>query len=178
MIHPHLIRLPRLLLLSLVCVLVGIALVHADDPEQLPYRWDTVRIGGGSPVGNVLVHPVAKDVVYLRTTAGNLYRWDAAQERWLPGWTQGIAESGVANGSFDLVEYPNMPLSQALEMLNRLPIPPKVPDPGNYCLPSLGFDERSVSRNEAGGYFLWPENRNCSLEEARRIVLQIYGYPG
>ena len=68
-----------------------------------------------------------------------------------------------------------MPLSQALEILKNLPVPPQVEDPGNYCPPALGFGERHVSRMEDGVYFLWPENRLCSLEEARRVVLQIYG---
>ena len=98
-----------------------------------------------------------------------------AEERWLPAWTQGIAEGGYSNGNYDLVEYPAMPLSQALEMLNRLPVPPRVADPGNYCPPAIGFDERNISRLENGGYFLWPEDRACTLEEARQVVLQIYG---
>jgi len=71
-----------------------------------------------------------------------------------------------------------MPLSQALQMLKRLPIPPQVRDPGNYCPPALGFGERNISRMEDGAYFLWPEDRACSLNEAEMIVRQIYGYPG
>lgn len=97
------------------------------------------------------------------------------QDRWLPAWTQGIASAGYSNGSYDIVDYPAMPLSQALEILKNLPVPPQVEDPGNYCPPALGFGERHVSRMEDGVYFLWPENRLCSLEEARRVVLQIYG---
>jgi hypothetical protein len=101
----------------------------------------------------------------------------AAQERWLPAWTQGIAEGGFANGSFDIVDYPAMPLSQALQIVKTLPIPPKVKDVGNYAWPALGFDERSVARADDGRYFLWPEDRYCSQEEAIGIVMQIYGHP-
>ena len=102
----------------------------------------------------------------------------AAQERWLPAWTQGVADGGFSNGSFDVVDYPAMPLSQALQILKTLPVPPHVKDPGEYCPPALGFDERNISRMEDGGYFLWPEDRPCSLEEAIQVVLQIYGHPG
>ena len=99
-----------------------------------------------------------------------------AQERWLPAWTQGISSGGYSNGSYDVVEYPAMPLSQALQILRTLPIPPQVNDPGDYCPPALGFDERQISRLEDGRYFLWPEDRPCSLEQATQIVLQIYGH--
>ena len=105
----------------------------------------------------------------------NPQRVKQAQERWLEAWTQGLAPGGYSNGNFELTEYPAMPLSQALEMLERLPIPPDVPDPGNYCYPTLGFDERCISRQLDGQYFLWPEDRFCTAEEARQVVLGIYG---
>ncbi len=97
------------------------------------------------------------------------------QEPWLPAWTQGIASGGYSDGSYETVDYPAMPLSQALQFVENLPIPPRVPDPDNYCPPALGFGERQISRMEDGRYFLWPEDRDCSLEEARQVVLQIYG---
>ena len=100
------------------------------------------------------------------------------RDPWLPAWTQGIDSSGFSNGSYDVVDYPAMPLSQALHLVNRLPIPPRVPDPGNHCPPAIGFGERQISRMEDGSYFLWPEDRACSREEARQIVLQIYGRTG
>lgn len=96
----------------------------------------------------------------------------------MPAWTQGIASGGYSDGSFDVLEYPAMPLSQALQIVEKLPIPPRVQDPGNYCFPALGFGERQISRMEDGRYFLWPEDRVCSLEEARQVVLQIYGHTG
>ena len=98
------------------------------------------------------------------------------QDPWLPAWTQGLDGKGLSNGCYDVVEYPAMPMSQALDMVGRLPIPPRVPDPGDYCPPALGFGERMVSRMEDGSYFLWPENRECTREEARQIILQIYGH--
>jgi hypothetical protein len=98
------------------------------------------------------------------------------QEQWLPAWTQGIASGGYSNGCYDVLEYPAMPLSQALQIVEKLPIPPRVQDPGSYCPPALGFGERQISRMEDGRYFLWPEDRACSLEEAGQVVLQIYGH--
>jgi hypothetical protein len=100
------------------------------------------------------------------------------QDPWLPAWTQGIDSNGLSNGNYEVVQYPAMPLSQAIELLNKLPIPPRVPDPGSYCPPALGFGERQISRMDDGRYFLWPEDRACSGKEARRILLQIYGRPG
>ena len=97
------------------------------------------------------------------------------QERWLQAYTQGMSPEGYSDGNYDVVDYPAMPLSQALEMLKRLPVPPRVDDPGSYCPPAVGFGERQVSRMADGRYFLWPEDRTCSLEEARQVVLQIYG---
>ena len=101
---------------------------------------------------------------------------EAAQERWLSAWTQGISQEGYSNGNYDLIEYPAMPLSQAMQILRRLPVPPRVKDPGNYCPPAIGFDERNISRREDGSYYLWPEDRACSLQEAEMVVRQIYGY--
>jgi hypothetical protein len=98
--------------------------------------------------------------------------------RWIAAWTQGIASEGYSNGSYDVHAYPAMPLSQALQILETLPIPPRVPDPGSYCPPALGFGERNISRMDDGGYFLWPEDRACSLEEAKQVLLQIYGREG
>jgi hypothetical protein len=97
------------------------------------------------------------------------------QDPWLPAWTQGLDSNGLSNGSYDIIEYPAMPMSLALSMLDKLPIPPRVPDPGEYCPPAIGFGERLVSRLEDGSYFLWPENRECTREEARQIILRIYG---
>jgi len=48
-----------------------------------PYQWDTVRIGGGGAVTHILFHPYARDVRYLRTDVGNLYRWDDSVQRWV-----------------------------------------------------------------------------------------------
>ena len=108
---------------------------------------------------------------------GQWYPTASHSERdpWLPAWTQGLDGRGLSNGDYDIVEYPAMPLSQALDMLKKLPIPPRVPDPGDYCPPALGFGERMVSRMEDGSYFLWPENKECTREEGRQIILQIYG---
>jgi hypothetical protein len=89
-------------------------------------------------------------------------------------WTQGISPEGFSNGSYDNVNYTAMPFRQAVSILDNLPIPLQVADPGDYCPPSLGFGERTISRTEDGRYFLFPEDRHCTVEEAHKILLQIY----
>lgn len=112
-----------------------------------------------------------------RTTCsfcGQHFRPGRGEEARLPAWTQGISAEGYSDGNFDAVEYPAMPLSQALALLESMPVPPQVANPANYCPPALGFGERNISRLENGGYFLWPEDEDCSLEMARQVVELIY----
>ena len=63
---------------------------------------------------------------------------------------------------------------EALDILYNLPIPPATEDPGNYCPPVLGFGEQHVYRTEDGSYFLWPENKKCTLDEAKAFLKKIY----
>ena len=39
-------------------------------------------------------------------------------------WTQGISADGRSNGSYDAVEYPALPLKDALRILESMPVPP------------------------------------------------------
>ncbi|HBC88903.1 MAG TPA: hypothetical protein DCZ94_18325 [Lentisphaeria bacterium] len=48
------------------------------------YSWKNVPVGGGGAVIGILVHPLAKDVVYMRTDVGGAYRWDEAKQEWIP----------------------------------------------------------------------------------------------
>lgn len=48
------------------------------------YRWDRVAVGGGGAVPTLLMHPHVQGLMYLRTDVGTVYRWDPANERWIP----------------------------------------------------------------------------------------------
>ncbi len=102
--------------------------------------------------------------------------WEPVEEDGLrlPAWTQGISDEGWANGSYDLKEYPTLHLAEANWILENMPIPPQGIDPSIYCQPALGFGERNISRNPDGSYFLWPEDRFCTLEEAKQVIQGFY----
>lgn len=49
-----------------------------------PYHWDNVRVGGGGAIPGIVLHPKAKNLAYIRTDVGTLYRWDEEAGRWHP----------------------------------------------------------------------------------------------
>jgi xyloglucan-specific exo-beta-1,4-glucanase len=56
----------------------------AAEVPSVPYIWRNVVIGGGGFSPNIVFSPVEKELAYLRTDVGGIYRWDAQQQRWMP----------------------------------------------------------------------------------------------
>ena len=48
----------------------------------MPYRWNTVCIGGGGFVSGIVTSDACKDLVYARTDVGGAYRWNADTRSW------------------------------------------------------------------------------------------------
>ena len=48
------------------------------------YVWGNVRFDGGGFVSAVIFHPKSENVLYARTDVGGLYRFDFANNRWIP----------------------------------------------------------------------------------------------
>ena len=71
-------------ILSLLFLFHSVALPLT--PKKLPYKWQNIAIGGGGSVPGLIIHPQVKDLVYIRTDVGSIYKWDAEGKKWLPLW--------------------------------------------------------------------------------------------
>ncbi len=64
--------------LVLACVLL------ATSARAETYTWKNVVLGGGGFVSGLITHPDAPGVVYARTDIGGAYRWNPADNSWIP----------------------------------------------------------------------------------------------
>jgi lysophospholipase L1-like esterase len=48
------------------------------------YAWGNVAIGGSGFVSGIITSKTEKGLVYARTDVGGAYRWDGANQRWIP----------------------------------------------------------------------------------------------
>jgi hypothetical protein len=71
-----------------LCCLAGMALTGRAQTNAR-YEWRNVAIGGGGFVSALIPSKTEAGGMYARTDVGGAYRWDAAQNRWIPllDWT-------------------------------------------------------------------------------------------
>ncbi len=46
--------------------------------------WQNVSLGGGGYVTGIYLHPLEKDLVYIKTDVGGFYRWNPQNQTWIP----------------------------------------------------------------------------------------------
>ncbi|WP_234122453.1 sialidase family protein [Clostridium hydrogenum] len=63
---------------------VKAAAIAKSDVTSSTYKWNNVKIDGGGYVPAVIFNPTEKGLVYARTDMGGAYRWDAANNKWIP----------------------------------------------------------------------------------------------
>lgn len=78
----------RRALLFCSVLLVLLAAVPARAVGTTDYVWRNVALGGGGYVTGLVAHPAEKDLIYIRTDIGGLYRYaprpDAEGRTWVP----------------------------------------------------------------------------------------------
>jgi photosystem II stability/assembly factor-like uncharacterized protein len=52
--------------------------------QSAAYLWGNVAIGGGGFVSGIIPSDTQPGLMYARTDVGGAYRWEAAQQRWIP----------------------------------------------------------------------------------------------
>jgi xyloglucan-specific exo-beta-1,4-glucanase len=71
-------------LLASCLLALTVSSTHAESLQQASYQWRNVRVGGGGFSPGLLFSRAEKDLAYLRTDIGGIYRWDAAAKSWAP----------------------------------------------------------------------------------------------
>ncbi len=56
----------------------------APAANEAGYIWSSVAMGGAGFVSGLLAHPADPGLIYARTDVGGAYRWNAADESWVP----------------------------------------------------------------------------------------------
>lgn len=91
-----------------LCILVN-ALVSAQTET---YTWKNVPIGGGGFVSGIVMSKTEQNLMYARTDVGGAYRWNAADNTWIPllDWVSEneVGYLGVESIAIDPVETSNV----------------------------------------------------------------------
>ncbi len=72
--------------ISIISLFLYQSLVLSSTPNSIPYKWKNVAIGGGSSIPGLIIHPLVKDLVYIRTDVGSIYKWEPEAKKWVPLW--------------------------------------------------------------------------------------------
>ncbi len=81
-----------------LCLGFVLAAAWTSNATAADYIWRNVKVGGGGYIPGVIFSPVERDLVYLRTDMGGIYRWDAKQFTWLP------LQDNIAERNFQGIE--------------------------------------------------------------------------
>jgi hypothetical protein len=68
----------------LAVLMAGGAMAQTAAVKSEPYVWATAPMGGGGFVDGFIYHPKEKGLLYARTDVGGAYRWDGADQIWIP----------------------------------------------------------------------------------------------
>ena len=73
----------RVLWLALILALEATSRCQAAH-QSTPYQWHNVTVGGGGFSPAILFSRAERDLAYLRTDIGGIYRWDHPTQTWIP----------------------------------------------------------------------------------------------
>lgn len=87
------------------------------------YSWHNVAIGGGGFVTGIITSKTQADLMYVRTDVGGAYRWNGANEKWVPllDWVSEneLGYMGVESIAVDPVEPGNVYLLAGTSYFNN-----------------------------------------------------------
>jgi len=73
-------------IISIFSFILFQSIASPTPPKKLNYEWKNVAIGGGGSIPGLIIHPLIKDLVYIRTDVGSIYKWDTENKKWIPLW--------------------------------------------------------------------------------------------
>jgi xyloglucan-specific exo-beta-1,4-glucanase len=81
-----------------IVLLLCTAAASAASPDEIPYRWANVVVGGGGYSPNIIFSSAQSGLAYLRTDIGGIYRHEKGASGWQP------LQDGLAEGNYFGIE--------------------------------------------------------------------------